>query len=201
MDGREGARTELPSGVIQMGARSYMPQLGRFLTPDPVPGGSANPYDYADQDPVNNSDLEGNCSAKSCHKRPSVSNAKQSGGGGGSRGAVTKRFGIGNPLKPIVEYASNVGPTAVKVVRTAAKAILKEPEVLTEGYAEVQHAVNTAVSYVIEGLSTPVQEAAESCDKAFAAGSAKQAAKEPGDLLRAVRYGAYACIGGWLGSL
>jgi RHS repeat-associated protein len=57
--GGKARRTELPSGVIQMGARSYIPQLGRFLTPDPVPGGSANPYDYADQDPINNFDLGG----------------------------------------------------------------------------------------------------------------------------------------------
>jgi RHS repeat-associated protein len=52
-------RTELQSGVIQMGARSYIPQLGRFLTPDSIPGGSANAYDYADQDPVNSFDLGG----------------------------------------------------------------------------------------------------------------------------------------------
>ncbi|HSS33527.1 MAG TPA: 6-bladed beta-propeller [Solirubrobacterales bacterium] len=57
-------RTELASGVIQMGARSYVPALGRFLTPDPIPGGSANAYDYANQDPVNDSDLEGTCSKK-----------------------------------------------------------------------------------------------------------------------------------------
>lgn len=31
------------------------------LTPDPVEGGSANPYDYADQDPVNGFDLNGEC--------------------------------------------------------------------------------------------------------------------------------------------
>jgi len=55
---------ELPSGVIQMGARSYVPTLGRFLTPDPIEGGSANAYDYANQDPVNAFDLEGTCSTK-----------------------------------------------------------------------------------------------------------------------------------------
>jgi RHS repeat-associated protein len=62
--GGKQRRTELSSGVIQMGKRSYVPALGRFLTPDPVPGGSANPYDYANQDPVNAFDLEGTCSKK-----------------------------------------------------------------------------------------------------------------------------------------
>jgi RHS repeat-associated protein len=57
--GGKSRRTGLASGVIQMGARSYLPQLGRFLTPDPIPGGSANPYDYADQDPINSFDLTG----------------------------------------------------------------------------------------------------------------------------------------------
>jgi RHS repeat-associated protein len=59
--GGKGRRTELPSGVIQMGVHGYVPALGRFLTPDPVEGGSANAYDYADQDPVNGFDLNGEC--------------------------------------------------------------------------------------------------------------------------------------------
>jgi RHS repeat-associated protein len=52
-------RTELPSGVIQMGVRSYVPSLGRFISTDPVDGGSANSYDYSNADPVNSFDLSG----------------------------------------------------------------------------------------------------------------------------------------------
>ncbi len=51
--------TELPSGVIAMGIRSYVPQIGRFLQDDPVSGGSANAYAYTFGDPVNTSDPSG----------------------------------------------------------------------------------------------------------------------------------------------
>jgi RHS repeat-associated protein len=47
------------SGLIEMGVRQYDPTLGRFLSVDPIDGGSANAYDYAFADPVNQSDLSG----------------------------------------------------------------------------------------------------------------------------------------------
>lgn len=57
--GAEQAPTELPSGQIAMGARSYIPQLGRFLQPDPIPGGSADAYAYTFGDPIDTADPSG----------------------------------------------------------------------------------------------------------------------------------------------
>ncbi|MFD7018637.1 PA14 domain-containing protein [Streptomyces sp. NPDC059928] len=51
--------------AIEMGARVYLPVLGRFLQVDPVAGGSANNYDYVNADPVNGLDLAGTFSWKS----------------------------------------------------------------------------------------------------------------------------------------
>jgi hypothetical protein len=44
---------------MNMGARLYLPALGRFTSPDVKTQGSSNAYDYANQDPINNSDPTG----------------------------------------------------------------------------------------------------------------------------------------------
>ncbi|WP_156374032.1 RHS repeat-associated core domain-containing protein [Cellulomonas sp. Leaf334] len=55
---------DTPTGTILMGVRLYSPTTGRFLSVDPVAGGSANDYDYCRADPVNCTDLDGRLSWK-----------------------------------------------------------------------------------------------------------------------------------------
>ena len=49
----------LATSIVAMGQRVYVPALGRFAQVDPAPGGSANGYDYANQDPTSFSDPTG----------------------------------------------------------------------------------------------------------------------------------------------
>jgi RHS repeat-associated protein len=70
-------------GLTLMGARLYNPTTGRFLSVDPVPGGSAGPYLYP-TDPINGFDLDGNHWCPGCGKlkaavKTSVKVAKKAG--------------------------------------------------------------------------------------------------------------------------
>jgi len=54
-------KLDTTTSLVEMGARTYDPSLGRFLSVDPIDGGSCNLYDYVCQDPLNKYDLNGKC--------------------------------------------------------------------------------------------------------------------------------------------
>ena len=66
--GQAGKQYDTQSSLIAMGVRQYDPSIGRFISVDPVEGGSLNNYDYAGQDPINNQDLSGNNEKKRLRK-------------------------------------------------------------------------------------------------------------------------------------
>src|SRR5262249_7771588 len=53
-----------PDGIGLMGIRLYNPAAGRFLSKDPVAGGSCNRYDYVCGSPINSFDLDGKWARK-----------------------------------------------------------------------------------------------------------------------------------------
>lgn len=73
--------------LVQMGARLYLPSLGRFASVDPIQGGTPNNYVYP-TDPVNETDLTGMWSIRAAWKKLKASvvalfskNTSQSGRG------------------------------------------------------------------------------------------------------------------------
>ena len=62
--GSEGSKTDTAANLVEMGARTYDPTLGRFLQADALPMASItsqgmNRYTYCENDPVNASDPSG----------------------------------------------------------------------------------------------------------------------------------------------
>jgi len=78
--GFSGSLYDEATGLYNMRARWYLPELGRFIEPDPIGvAGGLNIYTYADNNPANRIDFFGLCSA--------------AGGGGGYSGGASYSWG------------------------------------------------------------------------------------------------------------
>jgi RHS repeat-associated protein len=106
------------SQFIQMGARLYIPTIGRFAQVDPVYGGTNNNYVYVN-DPVNETDLSGACIGVrlflQCAQRaqPFLNKGIQWGGKGArviSKSRVGTYFRNGNNYLRIGNGRISVGP-------------------------------------------------------------------------------------------
>jgi RHS repeat-associated protein len=149
--GGKARRTELSSGVIQMGARSYIPQLGRFLTPDPVRGGSANAYDYADQDPVNAFDLGGTCA----HARQHVGRACA----GKSRGHENRHY---RRKTTKVAYEHHIASPVVKSRRcTAIACRVGWPSGGSHDTGPVEHIASAIAGFLVKHSAPTIRESHE----------------------------------------
>lgn len=83
-----------------MGARVYLPSLGRFLSVDPIQGGTDNNYVYPD-DPVNDFDLTGEWSLKNTVSK-------------GWKAATDGAKSVANSVGDGVKQAASAATSAVK---------------------------------------------------------------------------------------
>ncbi len=125
---QRGTEHEGALNVIEMGARQYVPGLGRFLEVDPVEGGSANDYDYANGDPIG-FDLDGRCGVSGTHLRSAVLRQRFA----EFTTLIVKRTGkagtVGGRrwMEYYVEYQVNRGSLRANTVRTSVSVVGSGP--------------------------------------------------------------------------
>jgi RHS repeat-associated protein len=96
--------------IIEMGARQYSPSLGRFLSMDPIEGGSANDYDYVAGDPLNASDTDGHCKRMNNPSTEDYLNGKQCAPSGlGYQPGKSKRWFNTRMVDPFSDGCSTPG--------------------------------------------------------------------------------------------
>ncbi len=110
---RRATETTLALMPIQMGARVYLPTIGRFTQKDPIIGGNANDYAYA-VDPINTQDFSGRFLLQ-----------------GGNASAVTLQRAAGaarvQAAAPAPYYQPAVGIRAVQTVAKVNLTIVRAP--------------------------------------------------------------------------
>jgi RHS repeat-associated protein len=214
--GSKGRRTELKSGVIQMGVRAYVPALGRFLSPDPVPGGSANAYDYANQDPVNNFDLTGE---KFCiheyGREICGNNGRQIQRGASRARRETSRLSREHHLHTPIVKSRSCTALACRIGWPGTKT---NPATNSSGLGSLEDAANKVVHLLVKygtvrtmnwasgteneqimGCAKDASEAWTETTELRAAGAGAGPAIEAGTTITSATYSAAACIGAALG--
>ncbi|WP_306356773.1 MULTISPECIES: PA14 domain-containing protein [unclassified Nocardia] len=150
--------------AIEMGARTYLPILGRFLQVDSVAGGSANAYDYVSADPINNYDLAGTFSWRSVAKVATKAGAVVSYVPGpiGTVGAaveVTGNLAQGN-VKDAAIAAAGLVPGG-KLIGAAAKNAAKNAPDVTKAVDDAVCAnsfVPTTLVVMADGTTKPISK-------------------------------------------
>lgn len=121
------------AGIIQMGARVYLPSAGRFLQVDPVAGGTPNAYVYAG-DPINSTDYTGM--------------------------AVWSK--VVNFVKKVAHVVTSFVKKAVEVVKTVVKAAVAIASDIVNNYvkpaaAKIGSAISTAAGAVATAAKNTFQ--------------------------------------------
>ncbi len=191
--------------TIEMGARQYVPLLGRFLFVDPVPGGNANDYTYPN-DPVNASDLTGRFGwsdvvgiAKQITDNP-VFQAIAFGCGFITFGGIAAACGIvvglaylvqGDVPDAVIALAGGLVGSAVGIaLKAVVKSVIKGAEEATAAAAAVSRAEAIAAkSRLIRGTKVSIQAVGNLVSTAFTTIIATSRAGTPVSVLATIRGG------------
>ena len=152
-------KLDTTTSLIEMGARPYDPQLGRFLSVDPVEGGSANTYDYAGQDPVNGYDLDGQCNWLK-HPKRCANQAKKAAKSlrdlvvAKRNDAISSAAGV-KPSKPSGKNAKKTGQCTAtgKATLAAAGALIGVGGIMLVGGLAVEMSAGLVIGGSIASLS------------------------------------------------